>query len=1390
MKKTFTILIAALMLVTMITKPNNVAAQTAAVGTELWKEPFKGTNTSTSFSATNSWGNYTNPTTFVAADASSLSYSSSNAMLSSTSSTNMNGAHVWLNKSVDGYIQVTGIPLYNATKVKVLWKQATSGSSTTVYYQFDGTGDFVSLSTCSGPNPGFESTELSVANHTTIALKFFHPSSNTKNTRIDDLILQVTEIAAPSGTTAAPTISGNNPFLTNTTVTITNDESATGANIYYTLNGDAPTTTTTATCFEYSAPFQISATTTVKAIAKKSTDTNASSVVDMTFTKVTPMTVSAALEAISALENNGTIANQCVNGIVCTAGSLNNGAITYYISADGTATNRLQVYKGKGLYNANFTAATDIAVGDEVVVYGTLKKYVSGNTTTPEFDAGSYLLSKVSNPAVVTSVTELTGFTYQHNAGPSTNKSFNVSGSNLVENITVSLTSGSDRYEMSTTGENDTWQTSDITISKGEGSVSATPIYVRLKSGLSINASYSGIITVSTGELSKTVSLSGSVTGYTVTYNGNGSDGGTTPNDANAYAYNAEVTAAANTFSKTGYDFSTWNSAAEGNGSITVGAGSKFNITANTTLYAQWTPISYAITKSIGANGSVTVKVNNTEVTSAQTGSTVTLVITPNSGYALDELTVTQTGGSGEVELSGNTFTMPSYAVTVTASFKVAHNLTFYVNGTLKEIRAVEDGDQIGTLPTVTPQETPNGFALVGWIAGNDYFNATIAPASYISATDIPTGDATYTAVFAQICDGDLVTGELSATEIADQFASGGHAYAGGEVTYTDNSDNITWSAKYSANDTRHWIQLKSDNDVYIKIVTQNNIRKVTLTISNASNSSGGVDDITKHGAFSSDGSIYLNTSKGSSTHAGSVSGSSVVNNVVSIEPSGNNTTLYLQVNSAARIWGITVKHAPTAYKNYTTIITDENVSSNVSTNETLRIFGNISATAAVTNSGTIHIFDGGVLDMGTYQLTNEIAANLIIEDGGQLIVPNNATPVSATVQKTIVAPTGTWGQNDNSGWYAISSTVGSIANNSLSSVTNLVPAPVNQVTQFDLYKYVEGSGWLNYAAHTQDFGGLANGHGYLYANKNGATLSFAGNITTSDVVLSNLSATSSNNNLKGIHLIGNPYTHNIYKSVAIEASEGTLSTGYYKLDGSNLWVAESDATPIAPGQGFLVKVTDGTTLTLHNTANSTRANNDYIRFAVANSQYEDATFAMFKEGKGLTKINHRNAEAPMIYINQDNANYAIATMSDATESFSLNFKAMTTGQYTLSFTTQGEFNYLHVIDRLTGADIDMLLEGEYKFIGTPNDSDNRFIVRLAYLPDYGEENGIFAYQSGNEIFVSGEGELQIFDVTGRYVMSERINGVNTINADALSKGVYVLRIIGSEIKTQKIVVR
>ncbi|WP_207709449.1 S-layer homology domain-containing protein, partial [Pseudoflavonifractor sp. 60] len=76
----------------------------------------------------------------------------------------------------------------------------------------------------------------------------------------------------------------------------------------------------------------------------------------------------------------------------------------------------------------------------------------------------------------------------------------------------------------------------------------------------------------------------------------------------------------------------------------------------------------YAVTVEKSEHGKVT-----SNRTNASNGSTVTLTITPDSGYVLDALTVTDSRGN-EIKLTaqgGNkyTFTMPSRAVTVKASF-------------------------------------------------------------------------------------------------------------------------------------------------------------------------------------------------------------------------------------------------------------------------------------------------------------------------------------------------------------------------------------------------------------------------------------------------------------------------------------------------------------------------------------------------------------------------------------------------------------------------------------------------------------------------------------------------------------------------------------------------
>jgi hypothetical protein len=77
--------------------------------------------------------------------------------------------------------------------------------------------------------------------------------------------------------------------------------------------------------------------------------------------------------------------------------------------------------------------------------------------------------------------------------------------------------------------------------------------------------------------------------GFTVTYNGNGASSGSVPVDPNSYTPGATVSVLDNTggLAKAGGTFAYWNTAANGSGAV-FGHGTKFTITSDTTLYAQW----------------------------------------------------------------------------------------------------------------------------------------------------------------------------------------------------------------------------------------------------------------------------------------------------------------------------------------------------------------------------------------------------------------------------------------------------------------------------------------------------------------------------------------------------------------------------------------------------------------------------------------------------------------------------------------------------------------------------------------------------------------------------------------------------------------------------------
>ena len=182
--------------------------------------------------------------------------------------------------------------------------------------------------------------------------------------------------------------------------------------IYYTLDGNTPTTAST----KYTGPISISENKTLKAIATKS-GMNNSAVISADYTILNVADAKTVAEGITYTEGVGTEGSTepiMVKGIISQVDDLIGGtSITYWISDDGTTDNQMEVYKGKGLKGADFSDVTDLKVGDKVVVYGKVKMF----KTTPEFDAGSMLLSLEANTDPYIEAPEVINLAYDQTSG-------------------------------------------------------------------------------------------------------------------------------------------------------------------------------------------------------------------------------------------------------------------------------------------------------------------------------------------------------------------------------------------------------------------------------------------------------------------------------------------------------------------------------------------------------------------------------------------------------------------------------------------------------------------------------------------------------------------------------------------------------------------------------------------------------------------------------------------------------------------------------------------------------------------------------------------------------------------------------------------------------------
>ena len=257
-----------------------------------------------------------------------------------------------------------------------------------------------------------------------------------------------------------------------------------------------------------------------------------------------------------------------------------------------------------------------------------------------------------------------------------------------------------------------------------------------------------------------TVSKEAPSTTVTVTFDGN--EG--IPTETKVEINKGEtVTVPATNPTREGYTFKGWFTDKE----ATKPFETTTTFDAGTTLYAGWDKVTtpetttYDVTVTPGTNGEV-----KPDKDKAAKDETVTLTVTPATGYELDALTVKGASASIEATKASDTtytFTMPGEAVTVAATFKATTppdttkydvTVTTPTNGTVTPDKAQAAKDETVTL-TVAPDK--------------DYkLDALTVKGTSASVETTKVSDTTYTFVM----PGEAVT--VAATFVADGSGGGG----------------------------------------------------------------------------------------------------------------------------------------------------------------------------------------------------------------------------------------------------------------------------------------------------------------------------------------------------------------------------------------------------------------------------------------------------------------------------------------------------------------------------------------------------------------------------------------------------------------------------------------
>jgi uncharacterized repeat protein (TIGR02543 family) len=216
---------------------------------------------------------------------------------------------------------------------------------------------------------------------------------------------------------------------------------------------------------------------------------------------------------------------------------------------------------------------------------------------------------------------------------------------------------------------------------------------------------------------------------FSITYDGNTSTSGSV--SAGAYvAGGVPYAIAANSFTKTGYNFIGWYTTANGTGGAAYAVGAGYSTTANLVLYAQWAPASYTITYNANGATSGTVPSAGTLTTGTTFSASTNSGTLVKTGYEFAGWNTSAAGTGTPIAVSGvvtttsnlilyakwtiisPTITFNDGAATAALSVFPANTSAQY--GSLYTLPAVDSATVISTV----------NYIFTGWSDGSATYNS------------------------------------------------------------------------------------------------------------------------------------------------------------------------------------------------------------------------------------------------------------------------------------------------------------------------------------------------------------------------------------------------------------------------------------------------------------------------------------------------------------------------------------------------------------------------------------------------------------------------------------------------------------------------------------------